>query len=159
SGPAPITPSGLTPAATAGKSIAVLPFADMSPQRDQEYFCDGIAEELINALMKVGQLNIASRTSAFAFKGKNEDIGEIGKKLKVGTVLEGSVRKAGNRLRITAQLINVADGYHLWSQRYDRELEDVFAIQEEIAESIVKALRVMLSDEEKRAIEKAPTAN
>jgi serine/threonine protein kinase/Tfp pilus assembly protein PilF len=153
------TPPGAAPAGPALKSIAVLPFADMSPQRDQEYFCEGMAEELINALMKVGQLNIASRTSAFAFKGKNEDIGEIGRKLKVGTVLEGSVRKAGNRLRITAQLINVADGYHLWSERYDRDMEDVFAIQEEIAGNIVKALRVVLSEDEKRAIEKAPTAN
>ncbi len=158
-GPGASTPPGAAPATVAAKSIAVLPFADMSPQRDQEYFCEGMAEELINALMKVGQLNIASRTSAFAFKGKNEDIGEIGRKLKVGTVLEGSVRKAGNRLRITAQLINVADGYHLWSDRYDRDMEDVFAIQEEIAGSIVKALRVVLSEDEKRAIEKAPTAN
>ena len=153
------TPPGPAATAPAVKSIAVLPFADMSPQRDQEYFCEGMAEELINALMKIGQLHIASRTSAFAFKGKNEDIGEIGRKLKVGTVLEGSVRKAGNRLRITAQLINVADGYHLWSERYDRDMEDVFAIQEEIAGNIVKALRVVLSEDEKRAIEKAPTAN
>src|SRR5438093_350762 len=135
------------------KSIAVLPFADMSPERDQEYFTDGIAEEIINALTKIDALRVASRTSAFAFKGKNEDIGEIGKKLKVATVLEGSVRKAGNRLRVTAQLVNVSDGYHLWSERYDRELEDVFAIQDEIAENIVKALRVVLSETEKRAIE------
>ena len=159
SAPGASTPPGAAAATPVAKSIAVLPFADMSPQRDQEYFCEGMAEELINALMKIGQLNIASRTSAFAFKGKNEDIGEIGKKLKVGTVLEGSVRKAGNRLRITAQLINVADGYHLWSDRYDRDMEDVFAIQEEIAASIVKALRVVLSEDEKRAIEKAPAAN
>jgi serine/threonine protein kinase/Flp pilus assembly protein TadD len=141
------------------KSIAVLPFADMSPQRDQEYFTDGIAEEIINALTKIDALRVASRTSAFAFKGKNEDIGEIGRKLKVATVLEGSVRKAGNRLRVTAQLVNVSDGYHLWSERYDRELEDVFAIQDEIAENIVKALRVVLSEAEKRAIEKKRTDN
>jgi adenylate cyclase len=100
---------------------------------------------------------VASRTSSFAFKGKSEDMGEIGRKLKVTTVLEGSVRKAGAKLRVAAQLINVADGYQLWSERYDRQLEDVFAIQDEIAENIVKALRVVLSDEEKRAIEKAPT--
>src|SRR5207247_4860013 len=92
-------------------------------------------------------------------KGKNEDIGEVGRKLKVNTVLEGSVRKAGNRLRVTAQLINVADGYHLWSERYDRQLEDVFAIQDEIAGNIVRALRVVLGEDEKRAIEKAPTDN
>src|SRR3970040_2318491 len=102
---------------------------------------------------------MGSRTSAFAFKGKNEDIGEIGRKLKVATVLEGSVRKAGLKLRVTAQLVNVADGYHLWSERYDRQLEDVFAIQDEIADNIVKALRVVLSEEEKRAIEKLPTEN
>ncbi|MGH7548730.1 MAG: protein kinase domain-containing protein [Gemmatimonadales bacterium] len=152
------TPPGSMPAGAA-KSIAVLPFADMSSQRDQEYFCEGIAEEIINALTKIQALRVASRTSAFAFKGKNAAIGEIGRKLKVATVLEGSVRKAGTRLRVTAQLVNVADGYHLWSERYDRELQDVFAIQDEIAENIVKALRVVLSEEEKRAIEKAPTEN
>jgi TolB-like protein/Flp pilus assembly protein TadD len=155
------TPSGTptppaAPAAAAGKSIAVLPFVNMSNDPENEYFTDGIAEEIINALSKVQALQVASRTSSFAFKGKSEDIGEIGRKLKVGTVLEGSVRKAGMKLRVTAQLVNVADGYHLWSERYDRQLEDVFAIQDEIAENIVKALRVVLSDREKRAIEKAP---
>jgi serine/threonine protein kinase/tetratricopeptide (TPR) repeat protein len=145
--------------AAAAKSIAVLPFVNMSADPENEYFTDGIAEEIINALTKVQALRVASRTSAFAFKGKNEDIGEIGRKLKVATVLEGSVRKAGRRLRVTAQLVNVADGYHLWSERYDRELEDVFAIQDEIAGNIVKALRVVLSDAEKRALVKAPTAN
>jgi serine/threonine protein kinase/Flp pilus assembly protein TadD len=153
------TPPGMPAGSGGTKSIAVLPFADMSPQRDQEYFCEGIAEEIINALTKIDALHVASRTSAFAFKGKNEDIGDIGRKLKVATVLEGSVRKAGERLRVTAQLVNVANGYHLWSERYDRQLEDVFAIQDEIAENIVKALRVVLSEDEKRAIEKAPTEN
>jgi TolB-like protein/Flp pilus assembly protein TadD len=148
-----------TPVTTVKKSTAVLPFADMSPQKDQDYFCEGIAEEIINALSRIEALQVTSRTSAFAFKGKNEDITEIGKKLKVATVLEGSVRKAGNMLRVTAQLVNVADGYRLWSERYDRPLEDVFAIQDEIAENIVKALRVVLKDDEKRAMEKAPTAN
>src|SRR2546428_73166 len=152
------------PSVTAGfravpKSIAVLPFLNMSADPENEYFTDGIAEEIINALTKIQALRVASRTSAFAFKGKSEDISEIGRKLKVATVLEGSVRKAGNRLRVTAQLVNVADGYHLWSERYDRQLEDVFAIQDEIAENIVRALRVVLSEEEKRAIEKAPTDN
>ncbi|MGH7702874.1 MAG: protein kinase domain-containing protein, partial [Gemmatimonadales bacterium] len=149
-------PQGAAPTA---KSIAVLPFVNMSADPENEYFTDGIAEEIINALTKIQALRVASRTSAFAFKGKNEDIGEIGRKLKVSTVLEGSVRKAGNRLRVMAQLVNVADGYHLWSERYDRELQDVFAIQDEIAENIVKALRVVLSEEEKRAIEKVPTAD
>jgi TolB-like protein len=141
------------------KSIAVLPFVNMSNDPENEYFTDGIAEEIINALSKIQALRVASRTSSFAFKGKSEDMGEIGRKLKVTTVLEGSVRKAGNKLRVTAQLINVADGYQLWSERYDRQLEDVFAIQDEIAGNIVKALRVVLSEEEKRAIEKAPTEN
>src|SRR2546428_4188724 len=118
----------------------------MSPQKDQEYFCDGMAEELINALMKIQQVQVASRTSAFAFKGKNQDIRQIGEQLGVSMVLEGSVRKAGSKLRITAQLINVSDGYHVWSDRYNRELEDVFAIQDEIAENIAKALRVKLSE-------------
>jgi TolB-like protein/Tfp pilus assembly protein PilF/tRNA A-37 threonylcarbamoyl transferase component Bud32 len=148
----------VTPAAASRKSIAVLPFADMSPQKDQDYFCEGIAEEIINALAKIQALQVASRSSAFAFKG-HQDVRKVGEQLGVGTVLEGSVRKAGNRLRITAQLVNVADGYHLWSERYDRDMEDVFAIQDEIAQNIVKALRVMLSDEEKKAIEQAPTAD
>jgi serine/threonine protein kinase/Flp pilus assembly protein TadD len=152
------TPPG-SPAGSGGKSIAVLPFADMSPQRDQGYFCEGIAEEIINALSRIQALHVASRTSSFAFKDKNSDIGEIGRKLKVGTVLEGSVRKAGDRLRVTAQLVNVTNGYQLWTERYDRQLEDVFAIQDEIADAIVKALRVVLSPEEKRQIEKAPTEN
>jgi adenylate cyclase len=153
--------SGATAALASGtpKSIAVLPFVNMSADPDNEYFTDGIAEEIINALTKIGALRVAARTSAFAFKGKNLDIRRVGEQLSVGTVLEGSVRKAGNRLRVTAQLVNVADGYHLWSERYDRELEDVFAIQDEIAGNIVRALRVVLSEEEKRAIEKAPTAN
>jgi len=146
------------PAVSAAKSVAVLPFANMSADPENEYFTDGMAEEIINALTKIQSLRVASRTSAFAFKGKNEDIGDIGRKLKVSTVLEGSVRKMGNRLRITAQLVNVADGYHLWSERYDREMEDVFAIQDDISQAIVKALRVILSEGEKKQIEKARAA-
>ncbi len=141
------------------KSIAVLPFADMSPSKDQDYFCEGIAEEIINALAKLDALRVASRSSAFAFKGQNQDIRRVGEQLNVGTVMEGSVRKAGNRIRITAQLIDVADGYHLWSERYDRDLEDVFAVQDEIAENIVKALRLVLTEEERRAIEKPRAEN
>jgi serine/threonine protein kinase/Flp pilus assembly protein TadD len=159
------TPPGNVPATSAAqatslaKSIAVLPFVNMSNDPDNEYFTDGIAEEIINALSKIQALRVASRTSSFAFKGKSENISEIGKQLKVATVLEGSVRKAGNKLRVTAQLVNAADGYHLWSERYDRQLEDVFAIQDEIADNIVKALRVVLSEDEKRAIEKAATTD
>jgi serine/threonine protein kinase/lipopolysaccharide biosynthesis regulator YciM len=133
-------------------SIAVLPFADMSPQKDQEYFCDGIAEELINALSHIKDLRVVARTSAFAFKGEKTDIREIGDKLDVDTVLEGSIRKAGNRLRITAQLINVADGYHLWSERFDRDMDDIFAIQDEISLAIVDNLKIKLFGEEKKAL-------
>jgi len=155
------TPGVLTPVETPaaskpGKSIAVLPFMNMSADPENEYFTDGIAEEIINALTKLQDLHVAARTSAFAFKGKNQDIRKVGEQLGVTTVLEGSVRKSGDRLRVTAQLVNVADGYQLWSERYDRQLDDVFAIQDEISENIVKRLRVVLSDKEKRQIEKKP---
>jgi serine/threonine protein kinase len=139
------------------KSIAVLPFKDLSPQRDQDYFCDGLAEELINALTQVKDLRVAARTSSFSFKGKDVDIREIGKKLNVGTMLEGSVQKAGNRLRITAQLINIAGGYHLWSQRFDRDMEDIFAIQDEISMAIVDKLRIEILESEKEKIIKRHT--
>jgi serine/threonine protein kinase/Tfp pilus assembly protein PilF len=153
------TPTGMAAGSGSGRSIAVLPFLNMSADPENEYFTDGVAEEIINALTKINALRVASRTSSFAFKGKNEDISEIGRKLRVATVLEGSVRKSGNRLRLTAQLVSVSDGSNLWSERYDRQLEDVFEIQDEIAGNIVRALRVVLSPEEKRAIEKAPTEN
>jgi serine/threonine protein kinase len=140
-------------------SIAVLPFANMSADKEQEYFCDGMTEELINALTKIENLHVPARTSAFAFKGEKIDVRDIGKKLNVTTILEGSVRKAGNRLRITAQLINVADGYHLWSERYDRELNDVFAIQDEISMAIVDNLKVSLLHGEKQKLVKHCTDN
>jgi len=140
-------------------SIAVLPFADLSPQKDQEYFCDGMAEELISTLAKIDQLKVASRTSAFQFKGKGHDIREIGDKLQVQAVLEGSVRKAGDRLRITVQLINVGDGFELWSEKYDRDLKDVFAIQDEISLAIVDSLKVKLLEKEKEALVKRYTDN
>ncbi|MBA3342625.1 MAG: protein kinase [Gemmatimonadaceae bacterium] len=139
------------------RSIAVLPFTNMSADAENEFFTDGISEEIINALTKVRALDVASRTSAFAFKGNKEDITAIGRKLKVHTVLEGSVRKAGNRLRISTQLIDVATSFQLWSERYDREMEDVFAIQDEIATSIVNALKVVLTEKEEAAIKKIPT--
>ena len=140
-------------------SIAVLPFQDMSPQKDQEYFCDGITEELINALTHVESLKVIARTSSFAFKGKQKDMREIGKKLNVETLLEGSIRKDGNHLRITAQLIKVTDGSHLWSERYDRDLVDVFAIQDEISLAIVEALKVRLLKKEEVVMKKRPTEN
>ncbi|NIM52940.1 MAG: tetratricopeptide repeat protein [Gemmatimonadales bacterium] len=141
-------PASAAPAVADGverRSIAVLPFANMSDDPENEYFSDGMTEEIINALTQLKDLRVAARTSCFAFKGKTPDIGEVGAKLNVATVLEGSVRKAGNRLRITAQLVNVADGYHLWSERYDREMEDVFAIQDEIARAIADKLQVTLA--------------
>jgi TolB-like protein/lipoprotein NlpI len=129
-------------------SIAVLPFTDLSAEKDQEYFADGLAEELLNNLVKVRGLRVAARTSSFQFRGRPDDIGTIGRKLNVGAILEGSVRKAGKRARITAQLINVADGFHLWSESYDRELEDIFAVQGDIARSVAKALKVTLLGQE-----------
>jgi serine/threonine protein kinase/tetratricopeptide (TPR) repeat protein len=130
-------------------SIAVLPFVNLSADPEQEYFCDGMAEEIIDALTHVEGLRVVARTSAFSFKGKHEDIREIGKKLSVGSLLEGSVRKVGKRVRISAQLINVADGYHLWSEKFDRDLADVFAIQDEISLAIVDKLKVKLLGDEK----------
>jgi TolB-like protein/Tfp pilus assembly protein PilF len=131
----------------------------MSPQKDQEYFCDGITENLINRLSNIRQLKVPARTSAFFFKGKPQDIQEIGKKLKVQTVLEGSIQKSGSQLRITAQLINIADGYHLWSEKYDRELKDVFSIQDEIALEIINKLKIELLGEERARVTKRYTDN
>jgi TolB-like protein len=125
-------------------SIAVLPFSDFSPGHDQDYFSDGIAEEILNALAQVDGLRVTGRTSSFSFKGKAQDLRAIGASLGVATVLEGSVRKAGSRVRISAQLVKTADGFHLWSQTFDRELSDVFAVQDEIAAAVVAALRVKL---------------
>ncbi len=136
------------------KSIAVLPFVDMSPEKELDYFCDGMAEEIINVLARNENLKVISRTSAFAFKDKNEDVREIGKRLGVETLLEGSIRKSGNRIRITAQLINVNDGSHIWVDRYDREIKDVFATQDEISLAILDNLKVKLLGEKKTMIAK-----
>ncbi len=126
------------------RSIAVLPFVNMSSDPEQEYFAEGMAEEILNALAQVEGLKVAGRTSSFSFKGKNARIDQIGRELHVGAVLEGSVRKAGTQIRITAQIINVSDGFHLWSQTFDRSLSDVFAVQNEIARAVVEALEVRL---------------
>jgi eukaryotic-like serine/threonine-protein kinase len=134
-------PTGVSAEPRIPSSIVVLPFIDMSPQKDQEYFCHGVTEEIINTLTRVPGLRVISRTSAFAFQGSGLEVTEIGRRLGVGTALEGSVRKAGNRVRVTAQLVNADDGYQIWSRRFDRELSDVFAIQDEIAAVIVKELR------------------
>jgi serine/threonine-protein kinase len=123
-------------------SIAVLPFVDMSPGKDQEYFCHGITEEIITALTSVPGLQVISRTSAFAFQSKDLEVTEIGRRLRVATILEGSVRKSGDRVRVTAQLVNADDGYHIWSKRFDRRLSDVFVIQDEIAASILDEFRI-----------------
>jgi len=138
-------------------SIAVLPLLNMSNDPEQDYFCDGITEEIINALAQLNNLRVIARTSAFSFKGKNLDVREIGKTLDVETLLEGSVRKAGNRLRITTQLVRVSDASHLWSNRYDRELEDIFSIQEDIASNVATALRGFLTSEEKEVIRRPET--
>jgi len=127
-----------------GPSIAVLPFANMSSDKEQDYFCEGIAEDIISALARIPGLRVAARASAFQFAGKAHDVARIGEALNVSTVLDGSVRTSGKQLRLTAQLINVADGYHVWSERYDREMEDVFAIQDDISASIVGALELQL---------------
>jgi len=140
-------------------SIAVLPFSNLSADPNNEYFCDGLAEELLNALAKIDHLKVAARTSAFSFKGKNTNVSEIGQKLSVRTVLEGSVRRSGNRLRITVQLVNASDGYHLWSERYDREMQDIFDVQDEITLAIIDVLKVKLFGDEKAALLKRYTDN
>lgn len=143
----------------AEKSVAILAFTNMSPDPDNEYFSDGMSEEIINALHHVRDLRVASRTASFSFKNQLVDIAEVGAKLNVAAVLEGSVRKVGNKLRITAQLIDVADGYHLWSESFDREWGDVFAIQDEIAQAIVDELKVVLVDEAEKALVEPATEN
>jgi eukaryotic-like serine/threonine-protein kinase len=147
------------PAAGPSLAIAVLPFINMSADPENEYFCDGLSEDLLSSLSKIEALRVAARTSAFSFKGKEADIRRIGEMLNVGTVLEGSVRKVGSRVRITAQLINVADGYHVWSERYDREMQDIFDVQDEISLAIVDALKVKLLGAEKAAVLKRHTDN
>jgi serine/threonine protein kinase/tetratricopeptide (TPR) repeat protein len=129
-------------------SVAVLPFVNMSRDPENDYFSDGLAEELLNVLAKIQGLRVAARSSAFTFRGKGATVAEVGKALGVSTVLEGSVRKAGNRVRISVQLVNVADGYHLWTESYDRTLDDIFAVQDDIAQSVVKALRTTLLGQE-----------
>ena len=141
-------------------SIAVLPFANMSADPEQEYFCDGMAEEIINALTSLEGLRVSSaRTSSFKFRGETRDATEIGTQLKVRSILEGSVRKAGNRLRITAQLINVSDGFHLWSERYDRDMDDIFAVQDDIARTVVEKLKVKLFGAVDTPLVRQPTDN
>ena len=138
--PAPVS----SPAGPGKNSVAVLPFVNMSADPDNEYFSDGIAEEILNVLARIPELKVAARTSAFGFKDSNINVSEIARELKVENVLEGSVRKSGNQVRVTAQLIKADDGYHLWSNTYDRELDNIFAIQDEIAQSIAEALKVTL---------------
>jgi len=137
---------------SAENSIAVLPFVNISNDLEQDYFCDGISEEIINALAQINNLRVIARTSVFSFKGKNLDVRKIGETLDVSTLLEGSVRKAGNQLRITTKLVRVSDGSHLWSNRYDRELEDIFSIQDDIAKNVAIELKGFLTNEEKEVI-------
>jgi len=154
-------PVAAAPAASAipVKSIAVLPFTDLSPAHDQEYFSDGMAEELLNALAKVRDLKVAGRTSSFSFKGKNEDMRDIGKSLGVANVLEGSVRKQGDKVRITAQLIHTEDGFHLWSETYDGDLKDVFDLQERIARAITQQLQLILQGDQQQRLVPVATDN
>lgn len=147
------------PAAKWKNSIAVLPFVDMSPQKDQDWFRDGITDEIITRLSNIGELKVAARTSAFFFKGKGQDIREIGKKLGVATVLEGSIQKVESRLRARVQLINIADGFHLWSEEYDRELKDIFAIQDDIAQKIMNVLQIRLLGDKRTRLMKHYTEN
>jgi len=152
------TPSA--PAAAVSRvAICVLPFANMSGDQEQEYFSDGITEDIITDLSKVSALSVVSRNSAFMYKGKHVDVPKLARELKVGYVLEGSVRKAGGRVRITAQLVDGSSNDHLWAERYDRDLNDIFALQSEISEAIVKALKLKLLPEEKKAIEQRGTDN
>ncbi|MEE9579015.1 MAG: hypothetical protein V3W24_05510, partial [Gemmatimonadota bacterium] len=137
------------------RSIAVLPFVNMSGDPDNEYFSDGLSEELLNALAGVPELKVAAHTSSFAYKGRNEDVRTIARDLGVATILEGSVRRSGNQVRITVQFIKADDGYHLWSESYDRELEDIFAIQEEIARAITEKLQVQLAGGDERLVKRA----
>jgi len=140
------------------KSIAVLPFVDMSPDKDQAYFCDGISEELINALVKIPELKVSGRTSSFSFKDKNTTLKQIGQELGVNTILEGSIRKSGNKLRITAQLVNAENGFHLWSETYDRELNNIFEVQDDITAAIVNSLNLLLQTNSGKPL-KVETAN
>lgn len=150
-------PAATPPAAISEKSVAVLPFVDMSEKKDQEYFSDGLTEELIEQLSKIADLRVPARTSSFYFKGKSENVATIARELGVAHVLEGSVRKAGSRLRITAELIRADSGYHVWSETYDRDLKDVFKVQDEIAGAVVAALKLRLAPTQRRGSQR--TAN
>jgi adenylate cyclase len=154
---APASPSAPGARPRAKLSICVLPFANMSGDAEQEYFSDGISEDIITDLSKVSALSVISRNTAFSYKGKSVELTEVARKLNVSHVLEGSVRKAGNRVRITAQLINATQDDHIWAERYDRDLNDIFALQDEISEAIVKALKLRLLPDEKKAIERRGT--
>jgi len=155
---AAVEPAASTTAAVAAHSIAVLPFIDMSPEKDQEYLSDGIAEELLNLLVKIPDLQVAARTSSFSFKGKEFTIADVARELHVANVLEGSVRKSGNRVRITAQLIQTGSGFHLYSETFDRALDDVFGIQDEISAAVVEALKIKLLGARPKSVEYDPEA-
>jgi len=158
--PAP-TAATTAPASVAppAASVAVLPFVDLSETQDQAYFCDGVAEEILNSLTHVSGLSVAARTSSFQFKGQARNIAEIARQLNVGTVLEGSVRKSGDRLRVTAQLVNAGNGFHLWSERFDVDAADVFAVQDDIAASIASALRVSLDPQQRQLMRLGRTSS
>ena len=152
-------PVPVASAAPVTPSIAVLPFTDLSPHTDQAYFCDGVAEEIIHALSRIDGLRTVSRTASFRFRTPGVDSREVGRQLGVRSLLEGSVRKAGDRLRIAVQLVDAETGFPLWAERYERTLSDIFAVQDEIAESVVRALRVTLTAGEERALQTPPTTD
>src|SRR5258706_3139780 len=141
------------------KSVAVMSFVNMSNDPEQEYFGDGIAEEILNSLSHLNDLKVAGRTSSFQFKGRNTALSEIGKKLGVRNILEGSVRKQRNHIRVTVQLVNAEDGFHLWSEKYDSDMDDIFSIQDEIALCVTEKLKITLLDEERAIITKTSTAD
>ncbi len=158
-GPEPEQEAPATEVAPVASSVAILPFTDMSEAHDQGYFCDGVAEEILNTLTRIEGLRVASRTSSFQFRSESVDIKEIGKQLNVSSVLEGSVRKSGDRLRVTAQLINAENGYHLWSERFDAPMQDVFAVQENIAACIAKTLRLSMESEQVQSMQRSSTTD
>ena len=158
-GPTQVSSSGSGAGVSIERSIAVLPFANLSDDKNNEFFSDGLAEELLNLLAKIPGLHVAARTSSFHFKGHTGSVAEIGEQLNVATILEGSVRRSGNRVRVTAQLVKAADGFHMWSDTYDRELDDIFAIQEEIATQVVEALKITLMGEDATKLAQRPTDN
>jgi len=154
-----VVPLGERLAERIGRRVAVLPFANFSPESGDEYFADGLTEEMIGTLSKIRELNVISRTSVMQYKGKPKPIPEISRELNAGTILEGSVRKSGNRARVSVQMIDATEDRHVWAENYDRDLQDIFAVQSDIAGKVAEALKLQLLSDEKKEIGQAPTSN